>query len=224
MANSGESRVGATATMVEANTGNPAKRGPTAEDKPDRETRTPEHQHHPYTLHGWSAEGEQRPSGHADGARPLTYVIFDRFLRHSPSNPHWPNRDRFVLSNGHASMLLYSMLHLTGYDLSLDDLKQFRQWGSKTPGHPEYGLTPGVETTTGPLGQGVAQFRRHGDRGALARSAFQSGTDELIDYRVYAICGDGDMMEGISQRSRLDCRTSEALQPHLVLRQQPHHH
>ncbi len=87
---------------------------------------------------------------------PLAFVLWDRYLRFNPRNPHWPGRDRFILSNGHASMLLYSMLYLTGFDLSLDDLKQFRQWGSKTPGHPEYGLTAGIETTTGPLGQGVA--------------------------------------------------------------------
>ena len=86
---------------------------------------------------------------------PLAFILWDRYLHFNPRNPHWPGRDRFILSNGHASMLLYSMLHLTGYDLSLDDIKQFRQWGSKTPGHPEYGLRPGVETTTGPLGQGV---------------------------------------------------------------------
>ena len=86
----------------------------------------------------------------------LRFVLWDRFLRFNPRDPHWPGRDRFVLSNGHASMLLYSMLFLTGFDMTLDDLKNFRQWGSKTPGHPEYGLTPGVEITTGPLGQGVS--------------------------------------------------------------------
>ena len=85
---------------------------------------------------------------------PLAYTLWDRYLRYNPRNPHWPGRDRFILSNGHACMLLYSMLYLTGYDLSLDDIKQFRQWGSKTPGHPEYGLVPGAEATTGPLGQG----------------------------------------------------------------------
>src|SRR5919202_6165425 len=89
-------------------------------------------------------------------AAPMAYVLWTRFLRHSPRNPHWPDRDRFAFSAGHGSMLLYSLLHLTGYDLSLDDIKNFRQWGSKTPGHPEDLLTPGVETTTGPLGQGFA--------------------------------------------------------------------
>src|ERR1043165_2226386 len=102
---------------------------------------------------------QQANSGHPGtpmALAPVAYVLWDRFLRHNPHNPQWPNRDRFVLSAGHASMLVYSMLHLSGYDLPLDELKRFRQWGSKTPGHPEYGLTPGVETTTGPLGQGAA--------------------------------------------------------------------
>ena len=98
-------------------------------------------------------------SGHPGmpmGAATMAYILWTRHLRHNPKNPHWPGRDRFILSNGHACMLLYSMLYLTGYDLSLDDIKQFRQWGSKTPGHPEYGLVPGAEATTGPLGQGVS--------------------------------------------------------------------
>jgi transketolase len=102
---------------------------------------------------------QQANSGHPGmpmGAAPMAYVLWTKFLRHSPRNPDWPDRDRFVLSAGHGSMLIYSLLHLTGYDLSLEDLKNFRQWGSKTPGHPEYGDTPGVETTTGPLGQGFA--------------------------------------------------------------------
>ena len=102
---------------------------------------------------------EKADSGHPGlpmGAAPMAYVLWTRFLRHNPAHPHWFNRDRFVLSAGHGSMLLYSLLHLTGYDLPLDQIKQFRQWGSKTPGHPERGITPGVETTTGPLGQGFA--------------------------------------------------------------------
>ena len=102
---------------------------------------------------------EKANSGHPGlpmGAAPMAYVLWTRFLRHNPANPHWFNRDRFVLSAGHGSMLLYSLLHLTGYDLPLEQIKQFRQWGSKCPGHPERGMTPGVETTTGPLGQGFA--------------------------------------------------------------------
>src|SRR6201993_4104744 len=112
------------------------------------------------TIRALSLDAVQKAeSGHPGlpmGAAPMAYVLWTRFLRYNPRNPQWPNRDRFVLSAGHGCMLLYSLLHLTGYDLSLDDIKHFRQWGSKTPGHPERGLTPGVETTTGPLGQGFA--------------------------------------------------------------------
>jgi len=132
---------------------------------------------------------------------PLGYAIFDRILRYNPRNPQWANRDRFVLSNGHASMLLYSLLHLTGYDLSLDDLKKFRQWESKTPGHPEYGMTPGVETTTGPLGQGVGTSVGMAIAERWLAATFNRPGHEIVDYRVYAICGDGDLMEGISQEA-----------------------
>ncbi|MCU1310150.1 MAG: Transketolase [Candidatus Angelobacter sp.] len=133
---------------------------------------------------------------------PVAYVLWDRFLRHNPRNTDWPNRDRFVLSNGHASMLLYSLLYLTGYPLTLDDLKHFRQWGSKTPGHPEYGLTPGAETTTGPLGQGVANSVGMAiSEKWLAAHFNRENQDLLVDYRVYAICGDGDMMEGVSSEA-----------------------
>src|SRR6188472_4629227 len=113
------------------------------------------------TIRTLSIDGvQQANSGHPGapmGAAPMAYTIWTRFLRHSPTHPDWPDRDRFVLSAGHASMLLYSLLHLTGYGVSLEDLESFRQYGSKTPGHPEYGLTPGVEATTGPLGQGFGQ-------------------------------------------------------------------
>ncbi len=129
---------------------------------------------------------------------PLAFVLWDRFLRFNPRNPHWAGRDRFILSNGHASMLLYAMLHLTGFDLPLDQLKQFRQWGSKTPGHPEYGLTPGVETTTGPLGQGVANSVGF----AMAQRWLATKLDkDVFDYRIYAFCGDGDLMEGVSNEA-----------------------
>ncbi len=129
---------------------------------------------------------------------PLAFVLWDRHLRFNPRNPHWPGRDRFILSNGHASMLLYSMLYLTGFDLALDDLKQFRQWGSKTPGHPEYGLTAGVETTTGPLGQGCGNSVGM----AIAQKWLASRFDkELFDYRIYTFCGDGDLMEGVSNEA-----------------------
>ncbi len=202
MSNSGEAHGGASATVVEANTGNPAKRGPTAEDKPEERVELLSIN----TIRTLSMDAVQKAnSGHPGtpmSLAPLAYVIFDRFLRHNPKNPHWPNRDRFVLSNGHASMLLYSVLHLTGYDLSLDDLKSFRQWGSKTPGHPEYGLTAGVETTTGPLGQGVANSVGMAMAERWLEAHFnRPNQDKLIDYRIYAICGDGDMMEGISSEA-----------------------
>ncbi len=132
---------------------------------------------------------------------PLAYVLWERALRHNPRNPQWANRDRFVLSNGHASMLLYAMLHLTGYDLSLDDLKNFRQWGSKTPGHPEYGVTPGVETTTGPLGQGCGNSVGMAIAERWLESYFNRPGHQIVDYRVYAFCGDGDMMEGVCQEA-----------------------
>jgi len=115
------------------------------------------------TIRMLAADAVQKAkSGHPGmpmGAAAMAYVLWTRILRHNPANPQWPDRDRFVLSAGHGSMLLYALLHLTGYDLSLEDLQQFRQWGSRTPGHPEYGHTPGVETTTGPLGQGFATGR-----------------------------------------------------------------
>jgi len=132
---------------------------------------------------------------------PLGFVLWDRYLRYNPRNPYWPGRDRFILSNGHASMLLYSLLHLTGYDLSLDDLKQFRQWDSKTPGHPEYGLTAGVETTTGPLGQGVSNSVGFAIAQRWLASQFNKNGHDLFDYRIYAICGDGDLMEGVSNEA-----------------------
>ena len=132
---------------------------------------------------------------------PLAFVLWDRFLRFNPRNPHWAGRDRFILSNGHASMLLYSMLYLTGYDMTLDDLKSFRQWGSKTPGHPEYGLTAGVEATTGPLGQGISNSVGM----AIAQRWFASRLNrdghDPFDYRIYSICGDGDLMEGVSNEA-----------------------
>jgi transketolase len=128
----------------------------------------------------------------------ITVDIYTRYLRYDPRDPAWPNRDRFVLSCGHASMLLYSVLHLAGYDLSLDELKSFRQWGSKTPGHPEHGLTPGVETTTGPLGQGVGNAVGLALASRLA--AARVGSD-VFDYRVFALASDGDLMEGVASEA-----------------------
>ena len=132
---------------------------------------------------------------------PLAYVLFTKHLRYNPANPDWINRDRFVLSAGHASMLLYSVLYLTGYDLSLNDLKQFRQWGSKTPGHPEFGYTPGVETTTGPLGQGISNSVGMAIGEAHLGATFNRDGHSIIDHSTYFIASDGDMMEGISHES-----------------------
>ncbi|HZM90899.1 MAG TPA: transketolase [Blastocatellia bacterium] len=147
---------------------------------------------------------QQANSGHPGtpmALAPAAYVLWDRFLRHNPHNPQWPNRDRFVLSAGHASMLVYSMLHLSGYDLPLEELKRFRQWGSKTPGHPEYGLTPGVETTTGPLGQGVANSVGMAIAERWLAAHFNRPDHEIVNHRVYAVAGDGCMMEGVSQEA-----------------------
>ena len=147
---------------------------------------------------------QQANSGHPGtpmALAPVAYVLWDRYLRHNPHNPQWPNRDRFVLSAGHASMLLYSMLHLSGYDLPLEELKRFRQWGSKTPGHPEHGLTPGIETTTGPLGQGVANSVGFAIAERWLAAHFNRPGHEIVDYRVYAVAGDGCMMEGVSQEA-----------------------
>jgi transketolase len=144
---------------------------------------------------------EKAQSGHPGTpmeAAPFAYLLYTRHLRHSPANPEWPGRDRFVLSCGHASALLYSMLHLTGYGLSLDDLKNFRQLGSPTAGHPEFGHAPGIETTTGPLGQGIAVAA-----GMAMGSRFlqQRVSKELFDYNVYALCSDGDLMEGVASEA-----------------------
>ncbi|HEU4990765.1 MAG TPA: transketolase [Gemmatimonadaceae bacterium] len=132
---------------------------------------------------------------------PLGYKLFTEYLNHDPADPAWPNRDRFVLSCGHASMLLYSCLYLTGYDLSLDDLKNFRQWGSKTPGHPEHGHTPGVETTTGPLGQGIANAVGMALAESHLAARFNKPGHDIVDHYTYFICSDGDLMEGISHEA-----------------------
>lgn len=154
------------------------------------------------TIRTLSIDGvEKANSGHPGmpmGAAPMAYTLWAKEMNHNPSNPNWFNRDRFVLSAGHGSMLLYSLLHLFGYDVTMDDLKNFRQWGSKTPGHPEFGHTPGVEATTGPLGQGIAMAvgmamaERH-----LADTYNQEGYN-IVDHYTYSICGDGDLMEGVS--------------------------
>ena len=132
---------------------------------------------------------------------PVGYVLWTRHLRHNPRDPGWFNRDRFVLSAGHASMFLYSLLHLTGYDVSLDDLRRFRQWGSTTPGHPEFRHTPGVETTTGPLGQGIANTVGMALAERWLATRYNRAGHEVVDHHTYALCSDGDLMEGISHEA-----------------------
>ncbi len=147
---------------------------------------------------------EKAQSGHPGmpmGAAPMAYVLWTKIMKHNPDNPEWINRDRFVLSAGHGSALLYTLLHLTGYDLTMDDLKQFRQWGSKTPGHPEYGHTPGVETTTGPLGQGLSNAVGMAIAERYCAERLNKPGMELIDYNTYVICGDGDLMEGVTSEA-----------------------
>jgi transketolase len=144
---------------------------------------------------------QQANSGHPGapmGLAPAAYVLWTRFLRHNPRNPSWPDRDRFVLSAGHGSMLLYSMLYLTGYDLPLEQIKQFRQWGSRTPGHPERGMTPGVETTTGPLGQGFGNGVGMAIAEAHLAARYNRPGFEIINHFTYAIVSDGDLMEGVA--------------------------
>ena len=143
-------------------------------------------------------------SGHPGlpmGAAAMAYVLWTRFLRFNPQDPDWPNRDRFILSAGHGSMLLYSLLHLTGYELPLDEIKQFRQFGSKTPGHPEYGLAKGVETATGPLGQGFGNGVGMGIAQKYLATYFNRPGHKILDYKIYAIVSDGDLMEGVASEA-----------------------
>jgi transketolase len=147
---------------------------------------------------------ERAKSGHPGapmGLAPVCYVLWTRHLRHNPGNPDWPGRDRFVLSCGHASMLLYAALYLSGYAITLDDLRDFRQWESKTPGHPEYGVTPGVETTTGPLGQGVGNAVGMALAARHLATRFNTPDFPVVDQRVYFLASDGDLMEGISHEA-----------------------
>ena len=143
-------------------------------------------------------------SGHPGlpmGAAPMAYTLWTQFLRHNPHNPQWANRDRFILSAGHGSMLLYALLHLTGYDLSLDELKNFRQWGSKTPGHPEVHEAPGVEITTGPLGQGASSAIGFALAEAYLAAHFNRPGHEIVDHYTYALVSDGDLMEGVASEA-----------------------
>jgi transketolase len=157
------------------------------------------------TIRGLSMDAVQKANaghpGTAMALAPLAYVIFKRFLRANPRDTEWPDRDRFVLSSGHACMLQYSLLHLCGYDLALEDLEQFRQWGSRCPGHPERGHTPGVEVTTGPLGQGFANAVGMAMAERFLADRFNRPGREIVDHHVYTICSDGDMMEGVSQEA-----------------------
>jgi transketolase len=157
------------------------------------------------TIRTLSIDGVQKAnSGHPGlplGAAPMAYVLWTRFLRHNPRSAKWPDRDRFAFSAGHGSMLLYSLLYLTGYDLSLDDLKSFRQWGSKTPGHPEYRLTPGAELTTGPLGQGFANGIGLAMAEAHLAATYNRPGHTIVDHRTFGIVSDGDLMEGVAYES-----------------------
>lgn len=157
------------------------------------------------TIRFLSADGVQKAnSGHPGmpmACAPIVYVLYSKYMKHNPANPKWLNRDRFILSAGHGSMLLYSILHLSGYDLSLEELKNFRQWGSKTPGHPEFGLTAGVETSTGPLGQGITNAVGMAMAQAFLSANFNQDDIKVLDHYIYGICSDGDLMEGISHEA-----------------------
>lgn len=154
------------------------------------------------TIRILSAEAIQKAnSGHPGlplGAAPMAYTLWTRHMKHNPADPSWPDRDRFILSGGHGSALLYSLLHLAGYGLTIDDLKSFRQWGSRTPGHPEYGLTPGVETTTGPLGQGFATAVGMAIAEANLAARYNTSDAPIVDHFTYVLATDGDMMEGVA--------------------------
>ncbi|HWI48789.1 MAG TPA: thiamine pyrophosphate-dependent enzyme, partial [Rummeliibacillus sp.] len=144
---------------------------------------------------------EKANSGHPGlpmGAAPMAYTLWTKQLHHNPKNPKWFNRDRFVLSAGHGSMLLYSLLHLGGYDLPMEEIKNFRQWGSLTPGHPEYGHTAGVEATTGPLGQGISMAVGMAMAEAHLSGVYNKPENDIINHYTFALCGDGDLMEGVS--------------------------
>jgi transketolase len=157
------------------------------------------------TIRGLAMDSVQKANaghpGTAMALAPLGYTLFERFLHANPKETEWPDRDRFVLSSGHACVLQYSLLHLCGYDLGLEDLEQFRQWGSRTPGHPERGDTPGIEVTTGPLGQGVGNAVGLAMAERFLAERFNRPGHELVNHRTYAICSDGDLMEGISQEA-----------------------
>ena len=155
---------------------------------------------------------------------PAAYVLWTRFLRHNPADPDWVDRDRFVLSCGHASMLLYALLHLTGYDLALEELKAFRQWGSRTPGHPERGHTPGVETTTGPLGQGFANAVGMAIAERFLAEHFNRPGHRVVDHRIWVFASDGDLMEGVASEAASLAGHLRLGKLTVALRRQSHHH
>ena len=147
---------------------------------------------------------ESAKSGHPGaplGCAPIAYLLYHKLMKYNPTDPLWSDRDRFILSNGHASALLYGVLHLTGYDLPIEQLAKFRQWGSHTPGHPEYGETPGVEVTTGPLGQGFAEAVGLAIAEKHLAAVYNHENHTPVDHYTYVLCGDGDLMEGISHES-----------------------
>ena len=154
------------------------------------------------TIRVLSADAiEKAKSGHPGlplGCAPMAYTLWSKYLKHNPANSHWEDRDRFVLSAGHGSMLIYSLLHLFGYDVTMEDLKSFRQLGSRAAGHPEYGHTDGVETTTGPLGQGIANAVGMAIAEEFLAAKFNRESYDIVDHYTYAIVGDGCLMEGIS--------------------------
>ena len=158
------------------------------------------------------------------GMAEIAVALWNRHLRHDPAHPSWPDRDRFVVSNGHGSMLLYALLHLTGYDLPIDELKRFRQLHSKTPGHPEVGVTPGVETTTGPLGQGLSNAVGMALAERLLAATFNRPGHAIVDHRTYVFLGDGCLMEGISHEACSLAGTWGLGQAHRALRRQRHLH
>ena len=157
------------------------------------------------TIRFLAVDGIQKAnSGHPGmlmGMADCAFVLWNQFLKFNPADPNWLNRDRFVLSAGHGSMLLYSLLYLFGYDVTMDDLKSFRQWGSRTAGHPEYGFLPGIETTTGPLGQGFANGVGMAIAGKMFADKFNTTQFDLFNHRIFAIVGDGDLMEGVSSEA-----------------------
>src|SRR5579859_1479150 len=152
-----------------------------------------------------AVDGVQKANSGHPGAplacAPIAYLLYHKLMKHDPSDPKWIDRDRFILSNGHASMLLYGALHLSGYNLPMEQLEQFRQWGSHTPGHPEYGDTPGVEVTTGPLGQGFGMAVGMAVAEKHLAAVYNKPGFNIVDHHTYVLCGDGDLMEGISHEA-----------------------